>query len=124
MAYAEFVGTTSPNAQNPVYDLIANDATIVQTQIVTTKTCCVVVNAALLSGSYQNITLIKIERPVGTDQTDQMDTVITGDLKLSHYAVWEVLPPGTYTYYLVNRTGGADWFFAAWIKAIASDCNG
>ena len=123
-AYAEFAGVTTPNAQNPVYDLIANGAAIVQVQIVTTERCCIVVNAATLVGSYQDHTRITIERPLGTDRISQLDTVITGDLKLTHYAAWEVLPPGVYTYFLANNIGAADWFFAAWIKAVASDCEG
>jgi len=81
------------------------------------------VNAAILSISAALPAHYEIERPLGTIRTTQEDAVITGDMVLLHHAAWEVLPPGTYTYYLVNRSGIMQ-VFAAWLKIIASDCEG
>lgn len=123
-AYAEFLATATATALNVDRDTIANGATIVQVQITTTETCCVVVNAATYALGNVTPANLEIERPLGTIRTQQEDSIITGDAILIHHAAWEVLTAGTYTYYLVNRAGASVGIIAAWIKAVASDCLG
>ena len=124
VAYAELEGTAYPSAQDMISDMINDGATIVQTQITTTETCCVVVNAATVSFVSALPPHIEIERPLGTPRTMQEDAVTLNTCVLLHHASWEVLAPGTYDYFLVNRKGSAIFVFGAWIKAIASDCEG
>lgn len=122
--YAEVTSVSPLGAVNANYNTVADGATIVQAQIITTERCCIVVNAATVIGSAYLASAMEIERPVGTLRTTQEDDVTSADIKLTHHAAWEVLPAGTYTYYLVNRSGAPLYPFAAWIKAIASDCEG
>lgn len=122
--YAEFETLLNSAAVNLVSDTFVDGATIVQVQITNTETCCVVVNAACLTGSGWAPTDLEIERPLGTIRTQQEDSVLINQVELMHHAAWEVLAPGTYTYYLVNRSGFVMGINAAWIKAIASYCKG
>jgi len=123
-AYAEVASVSPLGAVNVNYNTVADGATIVQAQIVTTERCCIVANAATIIGELYNATAMEIERPVGTLRTTQEDELLSADIKLTHHAAWEVLPAGTYTYYLVNRLGTPLYPFATWLKIIASDCEG
>jgi hypothetical protein len=123
-AYEEFQTTENPTSPFVRHESIANATAIVQVQIITTETCCVVTNAACLTGFGWGPGDLNIEQPLGTDRTSQINSVNIADLKLMHHASWEVLPAGTYIYSLVNRSGGPTDVYAAWIKAIASDCEG
>ena len=122
--YAEMTPTGGPTTVSVNYDTFINGATIVQTTITITETCCVIVNAAMNTLESMGAVEFEIERPLGTIRTQQEDTILLNELYLLHHASWEVLPPGIYTYYLVNRSVGAVLIPGAWIKAIASDCEG
>lgn len=123
-AYSDMVAIG--NTTTPTVDAlaIADAATITNVQITITETCCVVGNAAVLTNISTPLAGIEIERPTGTIRTSQENEVITSSLRLYHYASWEVLPPGVYLYSLMNRIGGAIIIHAAWLKVIASDCEG
>jgi hypothetical protein len=123
-AYAELTATALDSYPDVKYNNVANGATIVQVQITTTKTCCIVVNAAMIIDSSTLETNFEIERPNGTIRTQQEDKLTSVNIALSHHAAWEVLSAGTYTYYLVNRAGVSRGIYGAWIKAVASDCDG
>jgi len=123
-AYAETMPWLGPIAKDVLYEDKADDNTIVQAQITITETCCVVVNAASIVNVDVPATALEIERPLGTIRTQQEDHVNFSTLRLLHHASWEVLAPGTYDYFLVNRAGAITRIYAAWIKAIASDCEG
>jgi hypothetical protein len=123
-AYGEFAPPTPANASVTNYQNIASGAAIAQAQIVTTKRCCIVVNAALLIHNSSMPYHYEIQRPLGTRRTTQEDELTTGTRKLVHHAAWEVLPAGTYDYYLVNRAGWTLSNYGSWIKIIASDCEG
>ena len=123
-AYAEHTSTIEAAQIGVMRDIIDDGATIAQVQIITTETCCIVVNAATLVYDTHPETDIEIERPKGTIRTTQEDSLLSDQLRLHHHAAWEVLPAGTYTYYLVQRAGHAQAIFGAWIKAVASDCLG
>lgn len=123
-AYAERTPVGGPVQLYVSSDFLADDATIVQVEITITETCCIVVNAALLTSESYAVTNFEIERPLGTIRTQQEDSVISTEFELMHHAAWEVLPAGTYTYFLVNRAGTGRTVYASWIKAVASDCEG
>jgi len=123
-AYEEIGGTEELAGQIISYLLTADGAAIVQVQITITETCCVVVNAAMFQQNIYPTTDYEIERPLGSIRTQQEDYIDTSSVRLFHYASWEVLPAGIYTYYLVNRSGVQRGIYAAWIKIIASDCEG
>jgi len=123
-AYAEQSPVTSSEPLTLLYDNIADGATIVSQAITITERCCVVVNAASIVRNTVPVTAFEIERPLATIQTDQEDLIETVDGRLFHHAAWEILDPGTYTYYLVNRAGAVTKVYASWIKIIASDCEG
>ena len=106
------------------YESIASNAVIDTVQIVTTERCCIIVNTAMIATGATLATYFEIERPLGTIRTSQEDRVLTESVSLLHHAAWEALPAGTYTYYLVNRAGTTRDIYAAWLKAIASDCEG
>ena len=123
-AYAEAVATINECIRTVKYDNFADGTTIAQAQITITKRCCIVVNTAMFMGYASSPTDFEIERPVGTVRTTQEDSLVTGVMELMHHSGWEVLPTGTYTYYIVNRSGAPVSIYAAWIKVIASDCDG
>lgn len=123
-AYAEFETIANAAARDTYYDVIANDAVIVSVQITITETCCVVVNAATILHETNSATDLEIERPLTATRTQQEAEVLAGAIKMTHHAAWEVLTPGVYTYYLVNRSGGTVAVHGSWIKAVASDCLG
>lgn len=123
IAYVELSGQT-PAGVTGNYDYADPNTAILTAQIITTKACCITVNAAILTQNSNPATDFEIERPLGTIRTSQEDDVITSGFNLTHHAAWEVLPAGTYTYYHVNRTAAAKTIFAAWMKIIASDCEG
>lgn len=122
--YAEFETTAESLSPAVKYNFKITSSTIVQVAITITETCCVVVNAAAITYHTDPATGIEIERPFGSVRTQQEDVVLTDQLRLRHYAAWEVLPAGNYTYFLVNRAASSYNVFAAWIKAVASDCLG
>ena len=123
-AIVDFVSTVDI-AQEFIYRTsFADDATIVQVEITTTKRCCIVVNATIVSISPVALWMYEIERPLNTVVTAQESFASMGTPQLVHYAAWEALDAGTYTYYLVNRGGAAKDISGAWISAIASDCDG
>lgn len=123
-AYAELNGTTTPAAPNMLTELITNGGVVAQVQIVTTETCCINVTAAAMVGPVVTGADFEIERPLATIRTTQEDYVTSNSVRMLHHGAWEVLPAGTYTYYLVNRAGYDMNVYGAWIKAIASDCLG
>lgn len=123
-AYAEFETLENPTQIGIVYETIADNATIVQVPITITETCCVVVNVAAMAWAIADANWYEIERPLGTPRTQQQQVVNVNGISLIHHAAWEVMPPGVYTYHFVNRRGVPTPVFAAWIKAIASDCEG
>ncbi len=123
-AYAEFEGSTNYVGQTPKYTTVADGAAVVSTPITITERCCVCVTAAIMIVQLFNPNEWEIERPMGSIRTTQEDYAAGGQVWLFHHGAWEVLDPGTYTYYLVNRSGASRDPFAAWIKAIASDCEG
>jgi len=123
-ALAKITGTTPDGSQVADYVSIADNAVVVSTTIVTTERCCIVVNAATIAPSDLFHIHLEIERPLGTIRTTQEDLQITGSYNFLHHAAWEVLDPGTYIYYLVNRAGAAKKVYAALLKIIASDCEG
>ena len=106
------------------YTDVLTGGIIVQAQITTTERCCINVNAATMTGIIVSPTAIEIERPIGSIRTTQEDVILTGAVHLHHHAAWEVLDPGVYIYYLMNRSGANISAFAAWLKIIASDCEG
>lgn len=124
VAYAKLEPSEDYSDYYVYYNNLVDGAVITQAQITTTEKCCIVVNAATLVSTSLAATALEIERPVGTIRTMQEDAVASYDMKVLHHAAWEVLDPGTYTYYLVNRKGASEPFFGAWIKIIASDCEG
>lgn len=123
-AYAELAGTTPYTAQATNYTDTPNGGTIISRAITITERCCICVNAATLLWAGVLPTALEIERPLGTIRTQQEDVVTTNAYAIMHHAAWEVLDPGTYTYYLVNRSGATLSICAAWLKIIASDCEG
>lgn len=123
-AYAERVAQTTGALRTPNYDLIDANAQVASVDITTTETCCIVVNAAIITDDTVPATSFEIERPLGTIITEQEDEVPSNEFTLLHHAGWEVLPAGTYTFYLMNRAVGVRVIFGTWIKAVASDCLG
>lgn len=124
VAYAERETVGSTFFRELRYDSVANNGVIVQQAITTTERCCIVVNTAMITDTDEIATGFEIERPQGTIKTIQEDTVLSNTVHLHHHAAWEVLPAGTYTYYLMNRLGAIAHPYAAWMKIIASDCEG
>jgi len=123
-AYVEYQTSLDPLAVQVGGVNFAAGATIVQVPITIIERCCVVVNAATVTPTTSNAAHFEIERPNGTIRTQQRDVVLLDHLYLHHHAAWEVLDPGTYTYELINRSIMAIRIAGAWIKAIASDCEG
>lgn len=123
-AYAKYEPPTGSHGHATCYYSVQNNTAITQATITITDRCCIAVSAATLIVVAINEAQIEIERPQGTIRTTQTDAVISKDVKLMHHAAWETLDPGTYTYYLMNRTGATIYPFATWIKIIASDCEG
>jgi len=123
-AYAETPVATMANSYWSVVREYLNGVTIVSAPITITERCCIAVNAATIIDSSEQPSALEIERPLGTIRTTQEDEITCNELRLLHHAAWEVLDPGTYTYYLVNRRGWEIYLHAAWLKIIASDCEG
>jgi hypothetical protein len=103
---------------------IANGGTVISQSITTTKTCCIIVMTANLVDYPIWPSNFEIERPLATIKTTEEHYAMSGNLVLHHHAAWEVLDPGTYTYYLVNRSGGILNIYSTWMKLAASDCEG
>lgn len=122
--YAEWGAPSGSTFLSSTYASIANAATIVQVSITTTERCCITIMSSISLPSGFNPTDFEIERPSGTIRTTQEDSIATGDVEMMHHGAWEVLDAGTYTYYLINRAGSARVMYSAWIKAVASDCEG
>lgn len=123
-AYEEEAGNVIVNAQTARYWQVGNGAAAIAAQITTTERCCLNVMAAMVIEFHYNHTDFEIERPLGSIRTTQETTIVSGTFALTHHAAWEVLDPGTHTYLLINRSGANRWPWAAWIKAVASDCEG
>lgn len=123
-AYKEFSGPYAEVTPETWYDNVANNTTIISRAITITKPCCVNVIGLLLARSVLAIADFDLERPLGTPVADQEDETPTNTLSLFHYSAWEVLPPGMYTYFLVNRSGATQRVYAAWIKIYAFECTG
>lgn len=124
VAYAEFETTYEAFFPETRREYFLNNATILSAQITTTERCCINVTAATVIKSIYPVTSLEIERPLGTIRTTQEDQAVCVDINLLHHAAWEVLDPGTYSYFLVNRSGITIAIYAAWLKIIASDCEG
>ena len=123
-AYAEDVGTIPTEPITPLQELVQDATTLVSVPIMITERCCIVVNAATMAPGGIPTTALEIERPFGTIRTTQEDVVLSNNVELLHHAAWEVVDPGVYTYFLVNRFGSPLPHYGCWIKAIASDCEG
>ena len=123
-AYAETTPTTGPTSTWVKYTFTPSNDVIIQAQIIITERCCVAVNSAVLTVAEVPHINIDIERPIGTIRTTQADSVLSEALHLHHHAAWEVLDPGTYIYYVMNRDHNDIEVYAAWLKIIASDCEG
>jgi len=106
------------------YDTYSAGTPIITVPITITERCCVIVNAAAMTESSGVTDVVEIERPIGTKRVNQEEVIRSQFVDLIHKAYWEVLDPGTYTYYLVSRGGGGWYIHGAWLKIIASDCEG
>lgn len=60
-----------------------------------------------------------IERPLGTNITDQSTVLVSSDLQLFHGEACERLAAGNYTWFLVNRSGAGRNVLATWMKVRA-----
>ena len=107
-----------------LYYPFANGATIISHTITITARCCVVVNVALLGDTAVLPIGFEIERPLASIRTTQRDHLDLVGVYMNHHAAWEVLPPGAHTYFVVNRSGATRNVAGAWIKIIASGCEG
>lgn len=102
---------------------IANGANIISQSITTTKRCCIVVVTAF--GCEVNTQKTQIQRG-GVDKTKETTisaVLFIEDVGYGHlqYAT-EVLDAGTYTYNLVNTSGGSlDWILGPSMKIVAVD---
>jgi len=123
-AYAEWEASTHLTSPQTFHDTIAHAATIVSQAITITERCCVVVNTAIVTPHNVLQSDLHIERPAGVNKTTQSSKTTSVSVRLHHAAAWEVLDSGTYTYYLVNRAGYNINVHLAWLKIIASDCEG
>lgn len=123
-AYAEWTTTLNQIQRLVAAEEFVDGDVIVSVPITITERCCIAVNAALASDMVSDPANWEIERPLGTIRTTQEDVVPLWAVYLFHHAAWEVLDPGTYTYYLVQRVAGPLRVCGAWLKVIASDCEG
>lgn len=105
-------------------DFLVDGTIIAQTSITITETCCVVVSSALMTNFAYSPSDFEIEQPLGTIKSTLEDSITSQEFELMYHGVQEILTPGTYTYFLVNRSGTARDIYGAWIKATASDCMG
>jgi len=121
VAYNEMSGATI-QSYNVNYDTVADGVTILSQAITITETCCVFAVGTILCAEANPVTDFELERPLATIVVDQEDKTASQDVALFHYAAWEVLTPGTYTYFLVNRAGHAVFPDAVQLKIIAVTC--
>lgn len=121
-AYGEWVGATPEAGVPTYYDTFADDATILSQAITITETCCVLAVGTIMASSGYAPADFDLERPLGVVVADQEDETVTDGLSLFHYSAWEILAPGIYTYFLVNRSGGTRDVLAAQLKIIAVTC--
>lgn len=123
-AYAEWAGETPLN-RGAKYRIVDDGGIFVSTTITTTETCCVQAVGTIFATSAYNITDFELEQPYGTIVVNQEDEISTLDGKLYHYASWQVLPPGTYTFNLVNRFGVViSFYYCSQLKVVAFKCTG
>ncbi len=106
------------------YEGFDDGAVILSQAITITETCCVNAVGTIVSRSVYAVTDFKLERPLGTIVVDQEDETPSNLLSMFHYSSWEVLSPGTYTYYLVNRSGASLRVNMAQLKIVAFECTG
>jgi len=101
-----------------MYSTLANGATVVS-QSITTTTSCLIVIAAVVT-KWQDFITWNIERGGVNVTVGRQQSVLDGG-GLGTLLLWahERLPAGTYTYNLVNRTGGTEYWTAADIKVYA-----
>lgn len=121
-AYNEMAGTTLLADQPSDYDVIIDGATVLSQAITITETCCILAVGTLFVVAGTLITSFELEQPLGTTVVDQEDETTSGGVALLHYAAWEVLPAGIYTYSLVNRSGAIQGVRSAQLKIIAVRC--
>lgn len=114
------IGASTAGSQTAQYDQPINGATQLSQAITTTKRCCIVVVA--VSGQDANSQKTQIRRG-GVDKT--LETTITavnwfmvGGYAHLQYAT-EVLNAGTYTYDLVNTSGGVIQIYGSVMKIVA-----
>jgi len=108
---ATVVGTTLW----PVYGAertYADGATILSVSLTVTARTTFVVVAGLMK-RYAGV--FQIERPVGTNITDQFRDITSQDLHLYEIEACETLDAGSYTWFLVNRSAASTGVFAAWL---------
>lgn len=114
------MGATHAAALNPHFDVIANGATALTANITTTKRCCIVVVSVvslMVAGVSSQIQRGGVDRTVETT-ISPMDFVSAGQRAYIQYST-EVLDPGTYTYNLVNTSGGNLEFYGCIMKIVA-----
>jgi hypothetical protein len=122
-AYNEWVSPGTAAAVNHGYQTIGNGSFVATKTINLTAQCCVLAVGEILT-DYP-VTDWELEQPAGTIVVDQEDSIFNNSaVYLNHYASWEVLPAGSYTYRLYNRSGATRDFYASQLKVIASDCLG
>jgi len=116
-AYSDMVGHDGFNVDLE-YDVFADGITILNQAIKITEQCCVQAIGTILSDDVA-LTDFELEKPLDTIVVDQEHRTLTNQLALLHYSSWKILPPGIYTYHLVNRSGGNRNVYAAQLKIIA-----
>ena len=122
------LGTTTFTSRSLCYKSIANGAVLTSATLNLAAAACVVVMAAVVHTS--SVQHFQIQRPLGTDQTDQFAEVAFGRVvscgdaqpELHHYEACESLAAGLYTWSLVNVSGAARNVYAWWIKAREITC--
>lgn len=120
--YGEVIGIGTLSNQDMLSDHIAIGATILSQAITITETCCILAVGTILGRDISALAYFELEQPLGTIVVDQENKTLCGDIALLHYAAWEVLSPGTYTYNLVNRSAVVREYYAAQLKIIAVEC--
>jgi len=122
-AYNEFIGTIAATSIGRYYYDANDGATIVSQSITTTKRCIIVAVGTIVSRSAYAVGDFELEQPLGTIVTDQEHETPIDVGSLFHYSSWEDLPAGTYTYYLVNRSGAVRRYDAAHLKIVAFEAT-
>lgn len=114
------IGTEHAAALLPHYKTVNDDAVVQTANITITKRCCVVVVSVM--GSNEAAQCSQIQRG-GVDKT-RATTITAVDFAVQwtrghvQYSA-EVLDAGTYTYNVLNTSGGVLGFYGAVMKIVA-----